>query len=87
MSDDGSGIGIRIPSMLVNKVDGEKLIKFLTESDQYTQQKTTLLAEFLLDVREDNKVDVQFWYTSSDDKSLDLLMGMKDLLEDIFGNI
>lgn len=45
------------------------------------------MAEFLLDVREDNAVDVQFWYTSSDDKSLDLLMGMKDLLEDIFGNI
>jgi hypothetical protein len=45
------------------------------------------LAEFLLDVREDNKVDVQFWYTSSDDKSLDLLMGMKDLFEDIFLNI
>lgn len=37
MSDDGSGVGIRIPAMLVNKVDGEKLIKFLTESDQYTQ--------------------------------------------------
>jgi len=29
MSDDGTGGGIRIPSMLVGKTDGKKLIDFL----------------------------------------------------------
>jgi len=29
MSDDGNGEGIRIPSLLINKEDGDKLIKFL----------------------------------------------------------
>ena len=29
MSDDGTGAGIRIPSMLIGKADGEKLIDFL----------------------------------------------------------
>jgi hypothetical protein len=30
MSDDGTGGGIRIPSMLIGKTDGKKLIDFLT---------------------------------------------------------
>jgi hypothetical protein len=29
MSDDGTGGGIRIPSMIVGKTDGKKLIDFL----------------------------------------------------------
>ena len=29
MSDDGSGAGIRIPSMLISKADGDKLLGFL----------------------------------------------------------
>lgn len=29
MSDDGSGAGIRIPSMMISKKDGQKLIDFL----------------------------------------------------------
>ena len=33
MSDDGTGVGIDIPSMLISKNEGEALIKFLTESD------------------------------------------------------
>jgi hypothetical protein len=35
MSDDGTGGGIRIPSMLIGKTDGNKLIDFLkTEKDE-----------------------------------------------------
>jgi hypothetical protein len=29
MSDDGSGAGIRMPSMLISKSDGMKIIDFL----------------------------------------------------------
>lgn len=29
MSDDGTGGGIRIPSMLIGKTDGKKLLDFL----------------------------------------------------------
>lgn len=29
MSDDGTGGGIRIPSMLISKADGKKLIDFV----------------------------------------------------------
>ena len=33
MSDDGSGAGLRIPSMLISYEDGQKLIEFMKESD------------------------------------------------------
>jgi len=29
MSDDGTGAGIRIPSMLISKSDGDKLLDFM----------------------------------------------------------
>ena len=32
MSDDGTGGGIRIPSMLISKSDGKKLIDFLKKA-------------------------------------------------------
>jgi len=35
MSDDGTGAGIRIPGLLINKKDGDKLLHFLkTASDR-----------------------------------------------------
>lgn len=33
MSDDGTGAGIRIPSMLISKKDGKKLIDFIETAD------------------------------------------------------
>ena len=34
MSDDGTGAGLRIPSMLVSKKDGQKLIDFLSTASK-----------------------------------------------------
>ena len=34
MSDDGTGAGIRIPSMLISKKDGDKLLDFLKGATQ-----------------------------------------------------
>ena len=34
MSDDGSGAGIRIPSMLISKKDGDKLLEFLKSASK-----------------------------------------------------
>ena len=33
LSDDGTGAGIRIPAMLINKEDGDKLKDFLKNAD------------------------------------------------------
>jgi hypothetical protein len=35
MSDDGTGGGISIPSMLISSTDGNKLINFLRHMDTY----------------------------------------------------
>ncbi len=34
MSDDGTGGGIRIPSMLIGKTDGRKLIDYLKRASE-----------------------------------------------------
>ena len=34
MSDDGTGGGIRIPSMLITRTDGKKLIDFLKRASE-----------------------------------------------------
>ena len=34
MSDDGTGGGIRIPSMLIGKTDGKKLLDFLKRASE-----------------------------------------------------
>jgi hypothetical protein len=31
LSDDGTGLGIRIPAMLINKLDGQKLKNYIIE--------------------------------------------------------
>jgi hypothetical protein len=34
LTDDGTGGGIRIPSMLIGKIDGNKLLDFLKHSSE-----------------------------------------------------
>ena len=59
MGDDGTGSGIRIPSMLIGKTDGETLIKFAKQ-----KKGATLLAEFAIKGASD-VAEVEFWYSSS----------------------
>jgi hypothetical protein len=61
MSDDGTGGGIRIPSMLIAKPDGTKLLNWFNN------------AEFVLPTVADNKVSFDFWLTSSSNRALDFL--------------
>lgn len=63
MSDDGTGSGIRIPSMIISKKDGEILKAFLTQKDKELTEKAALTAEFVME-NPDNTVEWQFFYTS-----------------------
>ena len=104
LSDDGTGAGISIPSMMINRHQGEILKKFIIkhsknhkkekdtqdekdenedeeEEDEDEFHYATLYAEFFMDYRTDNRVDVDFFYTTSDDKSLDLLKNLADYME------
>ena len=72
MSDDGTGGGIRIPSMIITKDDGKILTKFLERADADELNSTAILADFYLD-KPDDRVEYDFFYTSSNDKALDFI--------------
>ncbi len=73
MVDDGNGNGIRIPSMMISKKDGNIIKKFLLED----KRRIALMATFEMD-KPDNRVEYDFWYTSSDDRALDFLRDFKE---------
>lgn len=72
MSDDGTGAGITIPSMMISKSDGEILKNFLMKQNSKLTSKASLSAEFLIHNPE-NKVEWNLWYTSINDKALDFI--------------
>ena len=67
MGDDGTGTGIRIPSMLIGKGDGEKLINFAKK-----KVGATLSAEFAVKEKS-STVDVELWYSSNNQLALDFI--------------
>lgn len=72
MSDDGTGAGVRIPSLLVSKTDGKKLIDFLKSASEIELKQISLVADF--DIRRpDNRVEYDFWYSSSNENALDFI--------------
>ena len=67
MGDDGTGTGLRIPSMLIGKSDGERLIEWAKQ-----MKGATLSAEFAVKEKSD-KVDIEFWYSSNNQLALDFI--------------
>ena len=77
MSDDGTGGGIRIPSMLIGQTDGDKLIEWLKKATAEELKQLIVLVEFVMPYNDDDKVYYDFWYTSSSDRALDFLEDFK----------
>jgi hypothetical protein len=73
MSDDGTGGGIRIPSMLIGKGEGNRLLQWWQLADAEEREKLVLMAEFVMPYESGNKVEWDFWMTSSSDRALDFL--------------
>ena len=55
MSDDGTGTGILIPSMIISKKDGDKLKEFLRSASEEDAYQASLQVEFILE-NHDNTV-------------------------------
>jgi len=72
MSDDGTGAGIRIPSMLISKSDGDKLLDFMKTATDEELAQIQVLASFEM-TRPDNRVEYDIWYSSSNDLALDFI--------------
>ena len=76
MSDDGTGGGIRIPSMLIGKTDGKKLIDFLKRASEEEIEQTAIMAQFVME-KPDDRVEYDIWFTSSNDRALDFISDFK----------
>lgn len=66
MGDDGTGTGIRIPSMLIGKDSGDALRKYMTIAEG-----ATLSADFILpnyDV-----ADMELWFSSNNNFALNFI--------------
>jgi hypothetical protein len=77
MSDDGTGGGIRIPSMLISRTDGDALVDWLQSAEIWERDQVTIMAEFVLPHENDNKVEYDYWFTSSSNRALDFLEDFK----------
>mmetsp|Transcript_18706 Transcript_18706/g.28670 ORF Transcript_18706/g.28670 Transcript_18706/m.28670 type:complete len:263 (-) Transcript_18706:386-1174(-) len=83
MSDDGYGIGIEIPSMLITQDDGEKLKDWLSQADDEELSQIAIMAQFDIS-RPDNRVEYDIWLSSSNDKGLDFVQDFAKV-DDKFG--
>lgn len=73
MSDDGTGGGIRIPSMLISKTDGEILLEWMSTATASEKQQLAVMANFVMPTENDNQVDFDFWMTSSSNRAIDFI--------------
>jgi len=62
MSDDGTGAGIRIPSVLISNKDGLKLLDFLATASESDLQQIAITADFDIS-RPDNRVEYDVWFS------------------------
>ena len=72
MSDDMSGAGIRIPSVLISYSDGMILWDFMQTATEEDLKQVKILATFEMN-NPDNRVEYDLWYSSSNDIALDFL--------------
>lgn len=79
MVDDGSGNGISIPAMLISYQHGSYIKNALEDADgNHTNPAVALMASF--DMKHpDNRVEWDFWYTSSNNKAYEFLIGYHEL--------
>lgn len=80
MSDDGTGAGIRMPSMLISKKDGLKIIDFLKTASKEELASAIIMAKFEMS-RPDDRVEYDIWLSSSNDKALDFIQDFGKLDE------
>ena len=73
MSDDSTGGGIRIPSMLISRTDGQKLLNWFNKATEEEKQQIVFMAEFVATFQDSGKVSWDFWMTSSSDRAMDFL--------------
>jgi len=78
MGDDGTGTGIRIPSMLIGKAQGA----ILMDQAKLNKEPVTLSAEFVMK-HPDNTVEMELWYSSANVLALDFVKEFDKYMKDL----
>lgn len=87
MSDDGTGGGIRIPSMLISRTDGDILLDWFKSATFKEKHSLVIMAEFVMPTTEDNNVAYDFWFTSSSNRAIDFIEDFKPFQEGFEGKV
>jgi len=86
MSDDGTGDGITIPSVLIGKSDWNTLIQGLLGLKEEDRTSVVFSASFSM-AHPDNRAEYDIWYTSSDDRALDFISSMREYNEGLGADV
>lgn len=79
MVDDGTGNGVQIPSIMIGKTDGEKLI---TKYSELASQKTIIQLILSFEINKpDDRVEYDIWFSSSNDRGLDFISDFRSYHE------
>lgn len=83
LADDGTGGGIRIPSMMISRTDGDVLVKWLKKATPAELRSLVVMAEFKMPVNNKNNVKVEYWMSSSSNRAMDFIEDFHPLLDDL----
>ncbi len=82
MVDDGTGINVAIPTVMISKEDGERIKQAIIETEKNNKiagnrkDYVVLLVEFEME-KPDDRVEYDIWYTSGDTKALEFIKKMR----------
>jgi len=82
MTDDGGAGGIRMPSILIGKSDGRKIVDFMKTASQTELDQLAVMISFDIG-RPDNRVEYDIWYSSTHNRALDFITDFQHL-DDLF---
>ena len=86
MVNDGTGNGINIPSVMINKIPGEKIIDFYQSQDELVRNQIKFVMNFELS-HPDNHVEYDLLLSTYQDKALDFVSGFKSYHEKLGNSV
>lgn len=72
MVDDGTGSGIRIPSIMINKKEGEIILDYFGKATAQEKKQISIVATFNI-AKPSDHVKYDLWVSSSNERGLDFV--------------
>jgi hypothetical protein len=72
MVDDGTGNGIRIPSIMINKKEGEIILNYIIKASEAEKKQISIVTTFNI-AKPSDHVKYDLWVSSSNERGLDFV--------------